>query len=52
MSAELTNPENPSNFYRPPHATVAQLKLFINHFTQNHKCLILTKHFLYAVTTT
>ena len=41
MFVELTNPANPSktkftigNFYRPPHATVAQLKLFINHFTQ------------------
>ena len=38
---ELTNPANPSktkftvgNFYRPPHATLAQLKLFINCFTQ------------------
>ena len=41
MFVELTNPANPSktkftvgNFYRPPHATVAQLKLFINCFTQ------------------
>ena len=41
MFVELTNPGNPSktkftvgNFYRPPHATVAQLKLFINCFTQ------------------
>ena len=37
MFVELTNPANPSktkftvgNFYRPPHETVAQLKLFIN----------------------
>ena len=41
MFVELTSPANPSktkftvgNFYRPPHATVAQLKLFINCFTQ------------------
>ena len=41
MFVELTNPANLSktkftdgNFYRPPHATVAQLKLFINCFTQ------------------
>ena len=41
MFVELTNPANPSkmkftvgNFYRLPHAIVAQLKLFINHFTQ------------------
>ena len=42
MFVELTNPANPSKtkftvgyFYRPPHATVAQLKLFINYcFTQ------------------
>ena len=59
MFVELTNPANPSktkftvgNFYRPPHETVAQLKLFINHFTQIYHCLILAKQFLYAVTTT
>ena len=41
MIVELTNPANPSkikltvgHIYRPPHATVAQLKLFINCFTQ------------------
>ena len=41
MFVELTNPANPSktkftvgNFYKPPHETVAQLKLFINHFPQ------------------
>ena len=41
MFVKLTNPANPSktkftvgNFYRPPHAAVAQLKLCINHFTQ------------------
>ena len=41
MFVELTNPANLSkikftvgNVYRPPHATVAQLKLFINYFLQ------------------
>ena len=41
MFVELTNPANPSktkftvgNFYRPPHATIAQLKLFINDLTE------------------
>ena len=41
MFVELANLANPSktkftvrNFYRPPHAIVAQLNLFINNFTQ------------------
>ena len=50
MFFELTNPANPSknkftvrNFYGPPHATVAQLKLFLNGFTQR-----LTMHLFFV----